>query len=66
MTLINVQVADNNIAEKILWMLSHFKNDGVTIEKKEENQKLKDIEKDILCAFDDIEQGRTRSVRKIA
>ncbi len=66
MTIINVKVTDNSIAEKILWMLDHFKNDGVSIEKKDENQKLKDIEKDIFCAFDDIDKGRTKLVRKIA
>lgn len=35
MTVINVKIEDSGIAEKILWMLYHFKNDGVSIEKSE-------------------------------
>ena len=30
---INVKIPDNNLAEKILWMLQHFKSDGVEIER---------------------------------
>lgn len=33
MTRLNVEIQDSNIAERILWMLQHFKNDGVVIER---------------------------------
>ena len=30
---INVKIPDSNLAEEILWMLQHFKSDGVEIER---------------------------------
>lgn len=33
MTRLNVEIKDSSIAERILWMLQHFKNDGVLIER---------------------------------
>ena len=33
MTRLNIEIQDGNIAEKIFWMLQHFKNDGVSIER---------------------------------
>ena len=33
MTMLNVEIQDSSIAEKILWMLQHFKKDGVVIER---------------------------------
>ena len=33
MTRLNIEIQDSSIAERILWMLQHFKNDGVMIEK---------------------------------
>lgn len=33
MTRLNIEIQDSGIAEKILWMLQHFKNDGVLIER---------------------------------
>lgn len=36
------------------------------IEEEDQEQKLKETEQDIACAFDDIKQGRTKTVRTIA
>lgn len=36
------------------------------IEQKDEEKKLKEIESDILCAFDDVRHGRTKKIRSIA
>ena len=33
MTRLNIEIQDGSIAEKIFWMLQHFKNDGVSIER---------------------------------
>ncbi|MDQ1339628.1 MAG: hypothetical protein QG567_781 [Campylobacterota bacterium] len=31
--IINIKIQDNSVAERIFWMLQHFKNDGVVIER---------------------------------
>jgi len=52
--------------DKIISFLEILPKKAVRIEQQKEEEKLKEIERNIICAFDDIEQGRTKKVRTIA
>lgn len=45
MKTLTLEIQDKIIADKILWMLQHFKNDGLVI--KEEDQSTSELEKSI-------------------
>ncbi len=52
--------------DKIVSFLEILPKKAVTIEQNDQNKQLDAIEKDILCAIDDIKKGRTKKVRTIA
>jgi len=57
MKTITLEIQNDSVVDKILWMLSHFKNDGVTI-------KDDSIEKSIqqsVNEINDIKQGKLKS-----
>lgn len=52
MMTLTLEIQDKTIADKILWMLQHFKNDGLVI--KEENQSTSNLEKSIKQSVNEI------------
>lgn len=52
MKTLTLEIQDKTIADKILWMLQHFKNDGLVI--KEENQSTSNLEKSIKQSVNEI------------
>ena len=52
--------------DKIISFLEILPKKAVIIEQQNEEEKLKDIEKNIISAFEDIKQGKTKKVRTVA
>ena len=52
--------------DKIISFLEILPKKAVKIEKQEEEKKLKEIEKNIICSISDIKQGRTKKIRTVA
>ena len=52
--------------DKIISFLEILQKKAVIIEQQNEEEKLKDIEKNIISAFEDIKQGKTKKVRTVA
>lgn len=52
--------------DKIISFLEILPKKAVKIERQKEEKKLKEIEKNIICSCDDIEQGRTKKIRTVA
>lgn len=61
MTRLNVEIQDNSIAERILWMLQHFKNDGVVI-KKLDYEEI-DVENSIRTSLQELEQVKNGTLK---
>ncbi|MDD5212606.1 MAG: hypothetical protein PHV62_09355 [Sulfuricurvum sp.] len=59
MNTITLNVADGSMTERILWMLEHFKNDGVEISSIEDIEDLK------LIAQAKQEKGQNLSLNKV-
>ncbi len=41
MTSLTINIKDDTITEKVLWLLDHFKSDGLEIVSQEDNEDLK-------------------------
>ena len=52
--------------DKIVSFLEMLPKKAVKIEQLDEEKNLKEIEKNILCAVDDIKHNRTKKVRTIS
>ncbi|MDD3443728.1 MAG: hypothetical protein PHW89_10785 [Sulfurimonas denitrificans] len=57
---------EDDYFDKIISFLEILPKKAVKIEQQDEEKKLKQIEKNIICAFDDIKQGRTKKIRTVA
>lgn len=57
---------EDDYFDKIISFLEILPKKAVKIEQKDEEKKLREIETDILCAFDDIKHGRTKKIRTVA
>lgn len=60
MTRLNIEIQDHNIAEKILWMLQHFKDEGVYIQKFDSNDEIKQSIKTSLVELSEIQEGKRK------
>ena len=58
---INVKIPDNNLAEKILWMLQHFKSDGVEIERLDADDI--DVETSIKTSLIELQQIKKGDIK---
>ena len=58
---INVKIPDNNLAEKILWMLQHFKSDGVEIERLDTDDI--DVETSIKTSLIELQQIKKGDIK---
>lgn len=65
MKTVTLKIQDDYYFDKIISFLEILPKKAVKIEKQEEEKKLKEIEKSIICSFDDIEQGRTKKIRTV-
>ncbi len=45
MQTVTINIQDESLAEKVLWILEHFKNDGLEIVSKEDIDDLKLLKK---------------------
>jgi hypothetical protein len=45
MQTVTINIQDESLAEKVLWILEHFKNDGLEIVSKEDLDDLKLLKK---------------------
>lgn len=61
MTRLNVEIQDSSIAEKILWMLQHFKNDGVLIERLDFDDI--DVKSSIKTALIELQQVKNGTIK---
>jgi len=52
--------------DKIISFLEILPKKAVRIEQQKEEKQLKEIEKNIICSFDDIEQGKTKKIGTVA
>lgn len=58
---INVKIPDSNLAEKILWMLQHFKSDGVEIERLDTDDI--DVETSIKTSLIELQQIKKGDIK---
>ena len=58
---INVKIPDSNLAEKILWMLQHFKSDGVEIERLDADDI--DVETSIKTSLIELQQIKKGDIK---
>lgn len=52
--------------DKIVSFLELLPKRAVKIEQQDNEKKLKEIENELLCATEDINQGRTKKIRTVA
>ncbi|MFA7083031.1 MAG: hypothetical protein WC141_00710 [Arcobacteraceae bacterium] len=61
MTRLNIEIKDSSIADKILWMLQHFKNDGVSVKKIDSDSiDVMDSIKSSLIELQQVKNGTTK------
>ena len=65
MKTLTLQISDDYF-DKIVSFLEILPKKAVKIEQQDEEKKLKEIERELLCSVDDIKYGRTKKVRTIA
>lgn len=58
---LNVKIPDNSIAEKILWMLQHFKNEGVIVERLDSEEI--NIESSIKSSLEELQQIKRGNIK---
>lgn len=58
---LNVKIPDNSIAEKILWMLQHFKNEGVIVEQLDYEEI--DVESSIKSSLEELQQVKNNNIK---
>ena len=58
---LNIKIPDNNLAEKILWMLQHFKSDGVVIERLDTDEI--DIKESIKTSVKELQQIKKGDIK---
>lgn len=61
MTRLNIEIQDSSIAERILWMLQHFKNDGVMIEKL--NTEDIDVQESIKTSLKELQEVKNGTIK---
>jgi hypothetical protein len=57
---------EDDYFDKIISFLKILPKKAVTIEEESQEQNLKEVEQNIACAFDDVKNRRTRTVRTIS
>ncbi|MEK6659046.1 MAG: hypothetical protein AABY36_05135 [Campylobacterota bacterium] len=61
MKTLTLEIKDETIADKIVWMLQHFKNDGLVIRESEATDNLKASIKQSVDELNMVKSGKLRA-----
>ena len=56
-----LKIQQENIAEKVLWVLKHFEKDGVIIQKDEEQNSIKSSIKKSVKELNEVKTGNLKA-----